>query len=143
MAIYSKVALPSTRDATYAKRLLIGESVSWTSIPGTNVSSRPKEGVPAGKLWLLQSIYVHNGEPETEDAEMVGGTLLLIDDSGTDHARFGNQGASGITPAYVPGSSELSWTGQLYVPAGWKVGVRLEGMAGGSGCHWRYTAIES
>ena len=134
MAILSRVPLPSTRDAAYAKRTFIGESVSWDSKAGTNVSSRPKDGVPAGKLWLLQSIYVHNGEPEA-----VEGTLLLIDDSGTDHARF----AYGITPAYVAGRSELSWTGQLYVPAGWKVGVRLEHMAGGSQCHWRYTAVET
>lgn len=140
MAINSRVALPSTRDATYTKRTLIGESVSWESKPGDNVSWRPKDGVPAGKLWLLQSIYVHNGEPGP-----VEGTLLLIDaatddHSGTDHARFA---PGGITPVEVPPHSELSWTGQLYVAAGWKVGVRLAGMAGGSGCHWRYTAVET
>lgn len=136
MAIYSRVELAPVWEMFRGPRQFIGESVSFDSTPGRNVSSRPKTGVPAGKLWLLQSLYAYNGEDTEADA-----TLLLIDDSGTDHARFGPDGLD-TTPVPLPAHRELSWTGELWVPATWRVGIRFEDMTGGSRCHWRYTAVE-
>ena len=135
MGIYERVPLPSVNSLAQRSRTLVGESISWKSEPGPAASWRPKDGVERGKLLIVQSLYLHNAEPRENL-----GTLLLLDEEGTDHARFA---PGGITPAPVPPGGELSWTGQLYVPTGWKVGVRFEDMLGGGHlCHWRYTAIE-
>ena len=137
MAIYSKVDLTPIWAQLHTDRKLIGESVSWDSKPGQNVSSRPRTGIPAARLWMLQTLYVFNGEAAPVDA-----TLLLLDDSGTDHARFAAPDQH-LVPVPLPPGQALTWTGELWVPAGWRVGVRLDGMAGGARCHWRYTAIET
>jgi hypothetical protein len=137
VGIYSRVDLAPIWTQLHGPRTLVGESVSWDSTPGKDVSSRPRAGIPTGRLWLLQSLYVRNEEDGTVDA-----TLLLIDDTGTDHARFA-QPDQHQTPVPLGPHKDLTWNGELWVPAGWRVGVRLENMAGGARCHWRYTAIET
>jgi hypothetical protein len=136
VGIYSRVELAPIWALLHGPRFEIGESVSWVSTSGQNVGVRPKAGIPAGRLWLLQSLYVRNEEDVTVDA-----TLLLVDDSGTDHARFAAPDQH-QTPVPLGPHKDLTWTGELWVPASWRVGVRLENMAGGARCHWRYTAIE-
>jgi hypothetical protein len=136
VGIFEREPIPSIAQLAQAERFLVGESVSWKSEPGRAVSWRPWDGVPAGRLLIVQSIYVHNAEPGQNLA-----TLLLLDADGLDHGRFA---PGGVTPVPIPSGGELSWTGELIVPPGWKVGVRFEQMAGGGHlCHWRYTAIET
>jgi hypothetical protein len=138
LTIFTRTPIRSLSARYPMGRDVIGESVSWDSKPGPAVSTRPHVGVPVGKLWILQSIYAHNAEDHPNLA-----TFLLLDgqDPETDHARFA---PGGITPVEVPPGRELCWTGLLYVPTGWKVGIRFEDMTGdGARCHWRYTAIET
>lgn len=133
MAIQVEVPLRPARDLDLLKRKFRAESVSWNSKPGQNVSVRPSSGVPEGKLWILQSIYVHNGEDDIVSA------TLFASDGETDHIRFG----ASETPMELLPHAELTWTGQLLIPNGWQVGVRLANMGGtGAQCHWRYSAIE-
>lgn len=146
MAIDVRTPIRSARELDSRPRFVVGESISWNSEPGRSVSWRPKDGVAAGRLLIVQSLYLFNGE----DTPNLGSFLLLDADPApgdddpahrvTDHARFA---PGGITPVEVPPHRELCWTGQLHVPPGWKIGVRFEDMRGGAYCHWRYTAIEA
>ncbi|MDP8931093.1 MAG: hypothetical protein M3O70_21600 [Actinomycetota bacterium] len=108
------------------------ESVSFTSAAGQNVSSRPSAGVPAGEVWEVFGLYAINNEAQANKVHFV-----TIDPDGLRYVSV----PDGPIPS-IPAGEEVGWSGRLYLPAGWKIGVRFPAMAGGvAGNAWRFTAL--
>jgi hypothetical protein len=139
MATSNTVAIPHAAGLPTAPGGVVNiqnRSISFTSSAGLNVSNST---VPAGLMWLVYALRL-----SVTDTGATNNYEFYFDDGATSHGCMHDPGGAAPTQA---GSNlagmNFGWTGQLWLPAGWRVGIKLLNCVGGiASNNWQFMAFE-
>jgi hypothetical protein len=123
--------MPATLTQLSGGYSLATSSRATTSAAGTNEDSLV---IPAGFFFVLLSLRATH-------ADTVARTVEFFVDDGTD-VYASPSPSSAVRTSVAPAPDGLTWDGKLYLPAGWRVGVRMYAMVVGKTISWQATAIQ-